>query len=306
MLNLKQQNLASHNMKRRMQFIIISGRSGSGKTTALQALEDLGFYCVDNLPLTLLPSLAEQIQQESNPVDKIAVGIDARNLANQLKDFPRIYQQLLDLKLDCKVIYLDSNDEILLRRFNASRRKHPLSNEIVSLKEAIVQEDKLLQPIASLADLSLDTSSLTIHQLRESIKQYIHQNRSQQISILIQSFSYKHGIPIDADLVFDVRCLNNPHWQAELKELTGLDKPVQTFLENDSLSTEMIEDIQEYLLKWIPQFENNNRSYLTIAIGCTGGQHRSVFVSEKLAEHLKKRFSKIQTRHREISHLQNI
>lgn len=288
-------------MKKHIQFIIISGRSGSGKSTALQALEDLSFYCVDNLPLALLPNLAEQFQQQNNFVEKIAVGIDARNLSTQLKEFPRIYQQLLDLKLDCKVIYLDSNDEILLRRFNASRRKHPLSNENISLKEAIVQEDKLLQPIAALAELSLDTSSLTIHHLRESIKQYIYKNNTQQISILFQSFSYKHGIPIDADLVFDVRCLNNPHWQEELKTLTGLDIPVQKFLENDPLSIAMIKDIEQYLLKWIPHFEKNNRSYLTIAIGCTGGQHRSVFVSEKLAEHLKKYFSKIQTRHRELT-----
>jgi len=289
-----------------MQFIIISGRSGSGKTTALQVLEDLSFYCVDNLPVALLPSLAEQIQQQQKTIENVAVGIDARNLASQLQDFPLIYQQLRDLKIDCRIIFLDSNDEVLLRRFNASRRKHPLSSENISLKEAIEQEEFLLRSIEALSELSVDTSSLTIHQLRESIKQYVYQNRSQQISILIQSFSYKHGIPIDADLVFDVRCLNNPHWQEELKSLTGLDPAVQKFLENDPLSMEMVKDIEHYLQKWIPKFENNNRSYLTIAVGCTGGQHRSVFVSEKVAEYLKKSFSKIQTRHRELTHLQNI
>lgn len=290
-----------------MQLAIISGRSGSGKTTALQVLEDLNFYCVDNLPLSLLPKLIEQVQQEaalnnhSDAYDRIAVGIDARNLASQLKDFPKIFQQLNSNHLNCKIIYLDSKDEVLIRRFSTSRRKHPLSSETVSLAEAIASEDKFLKPIEELASLSVDTSNLTIHQLRETIKQEIFQNNSQQTAILIQSFSYKHGIPIDADFVFDARCLPNPHWQTALRELTGLDSKVKSFLGKDEDTQEMLGNISHFLLRWIPEFETNNRSYLTIAIGCTGGQHRSVYLAETLAETLKAKVQKVQVRHRELS-----
>jgi UPF0042 nucleotide-binding protein len=294
-----------------MQFIIISGRSGSGKTTVLQVLEDLSYYCVDNLPVALLPNLAEQIKKETASSDKqalkqVAVGIDARNLASQLGNFSEIFQQLQTLKIDCKIIFLDSNDATLMRRFNASRRKHPLSNDKVSLIEAISNEEQLLSSIEALAELSIDTSTLTIHQLREAIKQYIYQSHSQQTSILIQSFSYKHGIPIDTDFVFDVRCITNPHWQDELKKLTGLDQAVKDFLSIDQGCSEMVKDICDFLLKWIPQFEKNNRSYLTVAIGCTGGQHRSVYITEQVAKELQINISKIQTRHRELSNLSTL
>jgi UPF0042 nucleotide-binding protein len=289
-----------------MQLAIISGRSGSGKTTALQILEDLNFFCVDNLPLFLLPNLIQEIQEEKRNQTKldyehIAVGIDARNLASQIGNYGKIIEALEQKNIECSTIYLDSKDEILLRRFNASRRKHPLSNEDTSLAEAIANEEQLLKPIEDKALLSIDTSSLTVHQLRETIKQQIFHSQSQQTSILIQSFSYKHGIPIDADFVFDVRCLKNPHWEESLKALSGLDKSVQKFLEQDAKVNSMLEDISRLLKKWTPEFEANNRSYLSIAIGCTGGQHRSVFMAEKLAEALQDEFSKIQIRHRELN-----
>lgn len=291
-----------------MQLIIISGRSGSGKTTALQVLEDMGFYCVDNLPIALLPQLAEQIEQEninkpSTILDNIAVGIDARNLPNQLANFPDIVKKLKSINLNCRIIYLDSNTETLLKRFSLTRRKHPLSNEKISLLEAINSEERLLQPIEQLAELTIDTSHLTIHQLREAIKQQIYRNPTQQIAILFQSFGFKHGLPIDADLVFDVRCLPNPHWNAELKALTGLDQRVQAFLSQQSICKEMITEIYQYLSRWLPEFEKNDRSYMTIAIGCTGGKHRSVFVVEQLATMLAKDFVKIQTRHRDLSNM---
>jgi RNase adapter protein RapZ len=288
-----------------MQLIIISGRSGSGKTTGLQVMEDMGFYCVDNLPIALLPQLAEQIEQENlnksgNSLENIAVGIDARNLPNQLASFPDILKKLKAINLNYRIIYLDSNPETLLKRFSLTRRKHPLSNEKTSLTEAISFEEKLLQPIEQLAELTIDTSHLTIHQLREAIKQQIYKNPTQQIAILLQSFGFKHGLPIDADLVFDVRCLPNPHWDEKLKPLTGLDQPVQAFLSGQDMCKEMIAEIHHYLSRWLPEFEKNDRSYMTIAIGCTGGKHRSVFVVEQLASLLVKDFSKIQTRHRDI------
>jgi len=298
-----------------MKFIIVSGRSGSGKTTALQILEDLSFYCVDNLPLNLLPNLAEQIHLQNTTqasdsngtipnkknIQDIAIGIDARNLTNHLGHFSETLSQLAQLSVECQVIFIDAHDEILLNRFHASRRKHPLSNEQTSLIEAISQEETLLKPIESFASLTVDSSFLTIHQLREQIKQHIYHNKSQQTSILIQSFSYKHGVPIDADIVFDVRCLINPHWQADLQILTGLDKAVQDYLNQDVDCLDMIQDIENYFKRWIPVFEKNNRSYLSIAIGCTGGQHRSVYVSETLAKRLDQSFSKIQIRHRELN-----
>lgn len=288
-----------------MQLIIISGRSGSGKTTGLQVLEDMGFYCVDNLPIALLPQLAEQIEKENknkphSTLENIAVGIDARNLPNQLANFPEILKKLKDINLYYRIIYLDSNPETLLKRFSLTRRKHPLSDEKTSLLEAINYEEKLLQPIEQLAELTIDTSHLTLHQLREAIKQQIYRNPTQQIAILFQSFGFKYGLPIDADLVFDVRCLPNPHWDDKLKALSGLDHPVQEFLSQQAICKEMIAEIYHYLSRWLPEFEKNDRSYMTIAIGCTGGKHRSVYVVEQLASMLAKDFVKIQTRHRDL------
>lgn len=290
-----------------MRLIVISGRSGSGKTTALQVLEDIGYYCVDNLPVSLLPTLAEQLsaeQQASEHADNlnhIAVGIDARNLPQQLKTFPEVYSKLQSLKIDCQIIYLDSNDSTLLERFSATRRKHPLSNDTTSLAEAIAEEERLLSSIEALSQLTVDTSNLSIHQLRDTMKQQIHKENDQQISILCQSFGFKHGTPNDADFVFDVRCLPNPYWNKELRELTGLDKEVQIYLSSQEACQKMLKQISELLLDWIPSFEQNNRSYLTVAIGCTGGQHRSVFIVEELNKLLSKRFTKLQTRHRELS-----
>jgi RNase adapter protein RapZ len=289
-----------------MQLIIVSGRSGSGKTTGLQVLEDMGFYCVDNLPIALLPQLAEQIEQENankteNTLENIAVGIDARNLPKQLGAFPEVINQLKVRHITCRIIYLDSNPETLLKRFSATRRKHPLSNDKLSLSEAIVYEDKLLQSIKQLAELTIDTSNLTIHQLREAIKQQIYKTPTQQISILFQSFGFKYGIPVDADLVFDIRCLPNPHWHESLQPLTGLDKSVQQFLSDQPKVIEMLAEIHGFLTRWLPEFEKNDRSYMTVAIGCTGGKHRSVFLVEQLANMLKSDFSKIQIRHRELA-----
>lgn len=285
-----------------MKLVIVSGRSGSGKTTALQALEDIGYYCVDNLPAGLLPELAQQLT-DSDPSDlqMMAVGIDARNVPSQLKKFPDILEKIKPLKIDSEIIFLDCEDRILLQRFSATRRKHPLSNENVPLSEAINSEATLLSAIATLADLHIDTSHLTLHQLRDLIKTRIGQTEHQGLALLFQSFGFKHGVPSDADFVFDVRCLPNPYWHTELRSLTGKDQDVIKFLYNEKASGDMIKDIEQFVAKWLASFLANNRTYMTIAIGCTGGQHRSVYVAEQLKAAFQKQYHNVQVRHRELS-----
>ncbi len=285
-----------------MKLVIVSGRSGSGKTTALQALEDIGYYCVDNLPVGLLPELAQQIT-DSDPSDlqMMAVGIDARNVPSQLEKFPHILKKIKLLNVDSEIIFLDCEDRILLQRFSATRRKHPLTNENVPLSEAINSETGLLSAIATLADLHIDTSHLTLHQLRDLIKTRIGQTQHQGIALLFQSFGFKHGVPSDADFVFDVRCLPNPYWHTELRSLTGKDQEVIKFLYNEKASGEMIKDIEQFVAKWLVGFLANNRTYMTIAIGCTGGQHRSVYVAEQLKAVFQQQYHNVQVRHRELS-----
>lgn len=284
-----------------MELMIVSGRSGSGKSTALHILEDMGYYCVDNLPVGLLPTLITQISQDTeHELTRIAVGIDARNLPRQLANFPESLAQLKDQKLTPKILFLDAAESSLLRRFSETRRKHPLTNEARPLAEAIQEETRLLMPIAAAADLTIDTTHLSIHQLRDLMNTRISDGNQAPMAILFMSFGFKHGIPIEADLVFDARCLPNPHWVADLRQKTGLDKPVQDYLKAQSLIHEMHEGIEGYLRKWLPEYQANNRSYMTVAIGCTGGQHRSVFLAHSLANTFKQGFGTIQVRHREL------
>lgn len=284
-----------------MEIVIISGRSGSGKTTALNVLEDIGFYCVDNLPVSLLPELISQLVDPADtPVPRAAVGIDARNHPRQLSRFPDVYNELKQKVAKIQVVYLDADEPTLLKRFSETRRKHPISNDKISLKEAIQEEKRLLDPIATSASLQIDTSKLTIHGLRDLIKERVGISDAGGMAILFQSFGFKHGIPTDTDFVFDVRSLPNPHWVPGLRQQTGQDEDVQAFLNSHDAAMEMIEDIQSFLTKWLPTFEENNRSYTTIAIGCTGGQHRSVFIAERLTEHFKQLYKNVQARHREL------
>lgn len=284
-----------------MKFLIVSGRSGSGKTTALQVLEDIGYYCVDNLPVGLLPTLAVQIQQDDTQqaIAKVAVGIDARNVSSQLANFPQMLKQIKQLDVSCDVIYLDAHDETLLQRFSSTRRKHPLSSDSVSLAEAITQEKELLTAIASLANLTLDTSHLSTHELRSLMKDRVRHDPSKDMALMFQSFGFKHGVPADTDLVFDIRCLPNPYWDPELRLYTGLDQPVIDYLKGQSDVKKMAKDITEFLEQWLPRFEHDNRGYMTVSIGCTGGQHRSVYMVEVLAEHFKQQASNVKIRHRE-------
>jgi UPF0042 nucleotide-binding protein len=294
-----------------MRLIIISGRSGSGKSAALNVLEDQGFYCIDNLPLGLLAALIEQAQQQKyrpnidNEVSlqRLAVSIDARNAAQDMSQFPSILNSIEQGPFKAEVLYLDANKETLMQRFSSTRRKHPLTNNETSLDEALESENALLHPISDLADLNLDTTHLSVHELRSLIKLRISNKKTADMALLFQSFGFKHGIPIDADLVFDVRNLPNPYWNPNLRQFNGRDSQIIEFLNKEPLAKDMLSDIQHYLEKWLPSFEQANRSYMTVAIGCTGGHHRSVFIADALTHLFSTQFDNVQVRHRELPEL---
>lgn len=283
-----------------MKLVIVSGRSGSGKSTALHQLEDLGYYCVDNLPVGLLPELVNTFRSgiEGRPT-RLAVGIDARNRIHDLSRYPDIAATLASQGCEPEIVFLDARDDILLARFSSTRRRHPLSSENRSLEEAIAYERELLDPLATHADLRLDSSSLSVHDLREALRRRLAPGGPTQ-TLLIESFAFKHGVPLDADLVFDVRCLPNPHWEAELRDLSGLDQPVISFLDAQPLVESMYHDLHAFLLRWLPELQASDRNYVTVAIGCTGGQHRSVYMVERLSRSLGRQLGALQTRHREL------
>ena len=253
-----------------MKLLIISGRSGSGKSTALNMLEDHGYYCIDNLPASLLPAFIARISSETTALPMVAVSIDARNIPDDLKKVPRILQDIKKTVVNTEVIFLDANGPTLIKRFSESRRRHPLTSDTVGLREAINKERELLEPLATLAGLSIDTSTMSVHQLRELVRARVVDKKTSSLSVMFESFGFKNGVPIDADFVFDVRCLPNPFWNPELKPFTGLDQPVADYLGNQPEVIEMLSDIQQFLSRWLPRFEASNRSYMTIAIGCTG------------------------------------
>ncbi len=282
-----------------MKLTIISGRSGSGKSTVLRYLEDRGYHCVDNLAASLLPALSERIAAGSDGIARVAVSIDARNLSVDLSLVPGIIDQLKRRNIPVEVVFLDANSETLLKRFSESRRKHPLSTDQVGLREAIDEESELLESIALRASLSIDTSSMSLQQLQDAISQRLIEKSETGLALQFQSFGFKNGIPVDADIVYDVRCLPNPYWETRLRPLNGLDEPVRSFLESFDIVQEMYADIRGFLETWLPRFEENSRSYITVAVGCTGGRHRSVFLCEKLARHFEGRIANVQVRHRE-------
>jgi len=282
--------------------IIVSGISGAGKSSVLNALEDLGFYCIDNLPANLLPAFAhEMLRGTESPAPDAAVGIDARNAASDLSEFPTLLEEIAAAGIEYRIIFLEADDAVVITRFSETRRRHPLTRDSVSLVEAIRRERQLLQPLASRADLCIDTSRTNIHQLRELVRDRIGKNDTGSMSILFQSFGYKNGIPVDADFVFDVRCLPNPHWDPQLRSYTGRDPEIAKFLNGESSVEQMYADITGFLDRWIPAFEADNRSYMTVAIGCTGGQHRSVYFVERLSAYYGDRQAQVLTRHRELA-----
>lgn len=279
-----------------MKLIVISGHSGSGKTIVLRALEDLSYYCVDNIPINLLPTLTHTIADE---YEEVAISLDVRNIPKEPAELAEILN-FLPSNWEVTIIFLDSSDDVLIKRFSETRRLHPLSKQNKSLPEAIRAEREVLEPIAERADLYIDTDELSVHQLAEIVRERILGKKSSRMVLIFESFGYKHGIPKNADYVFDVRFLPNPHWEPELKPLTGLDSPVQTFLSSQPIVTKFVWQIQTLISTWLPHLERNNRSYVTVAIGCTGGQHRSVYLVETLANLFRDNHPDVQVRHREL------
>ncbi len=283
-----------------MRLVIVSGLSGSGKSVALATLEDSGFYCIDNLPVALLNAFGEHIARTETSNTPYAVGIDARNRPEALADFPAIVESLAAQGLDVEIIFLDADDSTLLKRFSETRRRHPLSGPDTPLDEAIKGERELLMPLHERAHLSVDTTHTTLHELRGIIRARLTQSRA-NLSIQLESFGYKHGTPNDADFVFDSRCLPNPHWEPELRPYTGLDPAIINHLSELPVVQRYLTQVSAFMDDWLPVFEAENRSYLTVAIGCTGGQHRSVFLIEALAQHLRGHHVAVTVRHRELA-----
>ncbi len=278
-----------------MQLILISGLSGSGKSVALKTLEDSGFYCVDNLPAELLPALVSNLRESGYA--QIGVSVDVRS-GGSVQSLPQHMDALKYQGVDVHLLFLDSQTDTLVKRFSETRRLHPLNDGAKTLPECVAHERELLSEIASIGH-RIDTSELGANALRAWVKQFIQLDRA-RLTLLFQSFGFKHGIPLDADLVFDVRCLPNPHYDPTLRPLTGRDAPVIQFLQNTPMVDKMYDDIRRFVSDWLPEYIADNRSYLTIGIGCTGGQHRSVYLSERLARHFQAQ-QQVLVRHRELA-----
>ncbi len=284
-----------------MKLVIISGLSGSGKSIALDTLEDSGYYCIDNLPVALLQSFVDDVMlKDTQTYQKTAIGIDARNQTEKLADFPESLKFIRSKGVDCDVVYMQAEDTIILKRFSETRRKHPLTTASRPLREALDIEREVLRPVAIHADIVIDTSFTHYHQLRDLLKNRLGEKGKANLSILFQSFGFKYGIPLDADFVFDARSLPNPYWAPELRGLNGKDAPVAEFLQNEVIVKEFLHDLGYFIGRWAPRFESDNRSYLTIAIGCTGGQHRSVFLVEALSKQFQSITPNVIVRHREL------
>jgi UPF0042 nucleotide-binding protein len=280
------------------RLIVISGQSGAGKSVALRVLEDLGYYCVDNLPVNLLSQFVDSVKESRQ---NVAVSIDIRNLP---RDPDSVTETLHQLKtsLEVTVFFLDADNETLLKRYSETRRIHPLSigQDKLSLAEAIEQETRQLAALKEQADLVIDSSNRSLHELSETVRMRVLGRESQELVMVFESFGFKYGLPSDADYVFDVRFLPNPHWEPNLRPLTGLDTPIHEFLEGYPEVTRLRRDIQRFIDNWLPMLEKNNRSYLTVAIGCTGGKHRSVYLTQKLGEHFKGQGKQVHIRHKSL------
>ncbi|WP_117236130.1 RNase adapter RapZ [Vibrio maerlii] len=286
-----------------MRLVVISGQSGAGKSVALRVLEDLGYYCVDNLPVNLFQSFVDSVQAGKQ---NVAVSIDIRNLP---KEESMVTKQLEQLRkqLDVCVLFLDASEQTLLKRYSETRRIHPLSlqSENTSLAQAITQERIALSSMKEHADLVIDSSNKSLHDLSESVRIKVLGREKQELVMVFESFGFKYGLPNDADYVFDVRFLPNPHWEPNLRPLTGLDKPIQDFLSGHDEVIGVQRDIQQVLGNWLPMLEKNNRSYLTVAIGCTGGKHRSVYLTEQVAQYFKSQGHQVQIRHTSLEQHHN-
>lgn len=283
-----------------IRLIVLTGLSGGGKTVALRALEDLEFYCVDNLPSALLPQLVNAVIKDGTISHRrIAVGVDVRNRGTDFANMPSVLSELAAAGVQVQLVFLDCRDDVLIKRYSESRRRHPLAARGGSLADAIAEERRLLRPLMAIAEKVIDSSELNVHQLRRLIATGYAQ-ATEGLTLMFQSFAFRRGLPLDADFVFDARCLPNPHWTPHLRPLSGKDAPVRDFLDSEPLVGEYFTDTARWLDAWLPRFEQDDRSYMTIAIGCTGGRHRSVYLVEKLAAHFRDHRDGVLTFHREL------
>src|SRR5579875_7923 len=283
----------------RTHVVVLTGLSGAGKTVALRAFEDLGFYCVDNLPTALLPSLYRALTDGGRGLPRgVAVGVDVRSRGD-LERMPEALSKLAEAGADAGLVFLESNDEVLLKRYASSRRRHPLSDDGRSLVDAIAEERRRLRPLLAIANRSIDTSDSNVHQLRRKIATD-YGSATGSLTLMFESFAYGRGLPPDCDFVFDARCLPNPHWDSRLRPFSGMDAPVREFLDSQGLVVQYLADIRRFLDAWLPRFESEDKGYLTVAIGCTGGRHRSVYLAERLAEHFRGQREQVLTFHREL------
>jgi UPF0042 nucleotide-binding protein len=285
----------------KMKLLIVSGLSGSGKSIALDTLEDCGFYCIDNLPFTLLEDFIRHVMLDDKKIyEKTAIGIDARNKTDALEAFSESLKFIRSQGIDCEVLFLQAEENVLLKRYSETRRKHPLSNESTPLLEAVRAEKDMLRPVAKYADIVIDTSHTHYHQLREILKVQLGEGKQKRMILQFLSFGFKYGLPLDADFIFDARCLPNPFWVNELREFTGKDQQIIDFLQKEDVVRQYFLDVRNFIERWVPRFEAENRSYLTVAIGCTGGRHRSVYLAESLMEHFSQNNKNVIARHREL------
>jgi UPF0042 nucleotide-binding protein len=284
---------------REIHLIVLTGMSGGGKTVALRALEDLEFYCVDNLPCALLPELVNAVTKGGGKQRRIAVGVDVRNRGADFEQMPTVLSELAAAGVQVHLVFLDCADEVLIKRYSETRRRHPLATRGLSLADAIAEERKLLRPLIGIAEKVIDSSELNVHQLRRLVATGYAQ-ATEGLTLMFQSFAFRRGLPLDADFVFDARCLPNPHWEPHLRPLSGKDAPVREFLEANTLVGEYFTDTARWLDAWLPRFEKDDRSYLTISVGCTGGRHRSVYLVEKLAAYYRDRREGVLIFHREL------
>ena len=281
-----------------MRLVIVSGLSGSGKSVALHMLEDLGFYCIDNIPAALLkPFVSHTVRSRESTYERTAIGLDARNTTAEVASVPQLIDELKRSGLQCEVLFLVASEDALLQRFGETHRKHPMARSDVGLREAMAMERALLEPIASVADLLIDTSRLSVHALRDIIHKRVEQRTAGKLSITFESFGFKRGIPGDADFVFDARALPNPYWEPGLRNLTGRDPDVIRFLETQTNVKTLVADIATFVRGRVPEYQASNRGYLTVAVGCTGGQHRSVYIVDRLAEIFAADFDQVTARH---------
>ena len=281
--------------------IIVSGMSGSGKSVALNTLEDLGFYCVDNLPAELLPDFVRSVARDDGAPEKLAVGIDVRNRHSDLSNIPEWLSAVGALGLDPRLVFFDTADAVLLKRYADTRRRHPLSQLGLSLADAISLERQVLKPLRQIADAVIDTSALNVHQMRRQVITEFGLTKDSSVSLLFESFAYRRGVPADADFVFDARVLPNPHWNPELRPLSGRDTVVHDYLQTQPDVIEYVAQVQQFLDSWLPRMRSDTRSYVTVAFGCTGGRHRSVYLAERLAEHFRAHdWGEVAVFHREL------